>query len=71
MQEVYKDGNVFQEMMNKIQETKDQFYVDSSQTVLVRSNGKWVPYLDLMKMDKRLQSVVINSKVTLEGLKYV
>ena len=71
MQEVYKDGKVFQEMMNKIQETKDQFYVDSSQTVLVRSNGKWVPYLDLMKMDKRLQSVVINSKVTLEGLKYV
>lgn len=43
--DVYKNTEVFSKMMEKIQETKDQYYVDASGAVLIKSgHSKVVDY---------------------------
>jgi hypothetical protein len=60
---VDKDGKVQAKMMEKISDTRDQYYVDSDGVVLLKYNNNWVPYLDVMVGDSRLQDELINCKV--------
>lgn len=62
MKEVYKDSKVLATMMKKIMETKDQYYIDCDDTVRIRVNGKWVPYLEVMRKTPALQDQVISHK---------
>lgn len=40
--EVYKDNKVFSKMMEKIQETKDQYYIDTHGVVFIKSGDSKV-----------------------------
>lgn len=63
MIEVYRDPKVLATMMIKIMETKDQYYIDCDGVVRIRYNGKWVPYLEVMKKSPALYCELIAHKV--------
>ena len=64
IEDLYKDGAVHLKMMTKILETRDQYYTDIDGVVRIKFNDQWVPYLDVMTLDPRLQDDLITSKVS-------
>lgn len=63
MREVYLAPMVLANMMNKVKEFHLQYYINAFDVVLLRWNNTWVPYLDVMKLDKRLDHAQINLAV--------
>jgi len=45
---LYKKPNLLAIMMKKIIASRDQYCIDPQGIVRIKSNGKWVPYFDLI-----------------------
>lgn len=51
----YNNGKVHFLMMQRIKELRLRYYVSADMTVMIRWNGVWTPYGEVMVKDSRLK----------------
>ena len=48
-----KCPKLFGQRMKLVKELGKQFYIDADQDVLLKWDGRWIPWVEMEKLDKR------------------